>query len=245
MTITTTHVGQGDPEPGHMATLIMQLPFKVAMENERYKSNAIEDMHHRTALREPMRRSSRSWASARLTHNISQKLCNVESAMVQIVGTEPRGKCTSCRSDHGPWAKCLEVRGIDSLTACGNCRYGGNETRCDFNRPPASEPQAQAQSANRRRRPAEAQRQRTAYAETLGEILADMDPTIEILREEMREIQGKFRDLHGPIHARHSRQYGPNRTINVLRRTLPHPLDDSQTADRLSNIYEPTDQVGA
>ncbi|CAI7586731.1 unnamed protein product [Penicillium pancosmium] len=38
--------GQGDVAPGEMAALIMQLPFKVAMENERDKSKAIEEMHH-------------------------------------------------------------------------------------------------------------------------------------------------------------------------------------------------------
>ncbi|CAI7586741.1 unnamed protein product [Penicillium pancosmium] len=162
---------------------------------------------------------------------------NIEKKLANIVATEPYKKCNACEDGHGLWEKCLEVRGLESLTACGNCRWSENDSRCDFYRVPANQPQPQPKPkpANRRRRPAEVQRQRNAFADALAAILTDMQTSLVIAREEMQEIEGKFREIHALIH---DRQLDDTRTLRTLRRILPNPMGHSQIVGRLSNIYD-------
>ncbi|KAJ5995672.1 hypothetical protein N7481_002649 [Penicillium waksmanii] len=178
MTIPAAHVaqaGQGDVAPGEMAALTMQLPFNVAMENERYKSKAIEEMHHRTMLRGPLLRSKKYSAPDDLIQAIGKKLANEESAMIQIVGTEPHLECKA------------------------------------------------------------SQRQSTAFADTLAGISAEMQATLAIAREEMQEIEAKFRDIHALLH---DRQLDDTQCLQALRRLLPKPMDRSQIVGRFTNIRD-------
>lgn len=64
---------------------------------------------------------------------ITDRVINVESALVQTMGTEPFEACMSCQRGHGPWSNCVKVRGLArEITACSNCHWTGNISRCAF-----------------------------------------------------------------------------------------------------------------
>ncbi|KAJ5371357.1 uncharacterized protein N7496_007449 [Penicillium cataractarum] len=80
-----------------------------------------------------MSRSGFFWSGKRQEERISERLANVESAVIQCLGEVQVDECDCCKKSYGPWAKCIRMSdGEGDLLACGNCRWNGNYKRCTF-----------------------------------------------------------------------------------------------------------------
>jgi NAD-dependent SIR2 family protein deacetylase len=119
------------------------------MDRKKYKTELIRILHQLPPVREPKLRSSRRWTGAQRDQHMNRKASNVESALMQIVGSIPVFECTSCEKEHGPWAKCIihETPGDEALV-CASCHWAGEYRRCSFYRPATAQPRTQRRSAS-------------------------------------------------------------------------------------------------
>ena len=133
ISIPIGRAGGADLAPGAWAEYAMKILWKVARNARNIKTRAIKLLREATPKREPLQRSTTHYTGKRMDERINSRAANVESILIQIVGEVSRQECTSCLQNDGPWAKCIRFHDIDRIvTACGNCQWNGQQSRCDF-----------------------------------------------------------------------------------------------------------------
>jgi hypothetical protein len=134
--------GTADHPPGALAARTKRLDYSRAYfrNSERLKSDVLEIMKQMPAQRDPVLRPGKLWTGVELDRNINERLDNIESALLQVVGVRAEKPCISCERGHGPWNCCVVLNGNADLTACAGCRFRGNDTRCNYYRLPPPEP---------------------------------------------------------------------------------------------------------
>ncbi|OQD73576.1 hypothetical protein PENDEC_c014G02635 [Penicillium decumbens] len=133
LTIPRALAGTDDRAPGAWVTYLWQLPWKVARQGRKIKSDELRLLYSMPPLREPIGREGAFWSGKRQEERIGDSIANVESAMIQCVGKVMERQCKCCRKLLGPWAKCVQVEGAEGdLLACGNCRWNKQYRRCCF-----------------------------------------------------------------------------------------------------------------
>ncbi|KAJ5796227.1 uncharacterized protein N7518_004767 [Penicillium psychrosexuale] len=131
--IPAGEAGSQDTTPGPWAEYAMTLPWKVARNARKIKTQALMQLKQATPVREPLQRSTTNYTGKRLDERIGSRAANVESILIQIVGEVSVQECTSCLQNNGPWAKCIRFHDLNRVvTACGNCQWNGRATRCNY-----------------------------------------------------------------------------------------------------------------
>lgn len=63
---------------------------------------------------------------------IGSSIANVESAMIQVVGTRAEDdSCLACLQGRGIWNSCVYVE-WEGVKICANCHWCGNDSRCHW-----------------------------------------------------------------------------------------------------------------
>lgn len=135
--IPTATSGTADYPPGALAAHIKRLNYNEARfyNDGQLKSDALEVMNLMPAKRDPILRPETAWSGATLDQIISERIENIESALMQVVGVPAEQPCIPCQRGHGPWNTCVVLEGNSDLTACAGCRFGGNDIRCTHYQP--------------------------------------------------------------------------------------------------------------
>ncbi|KAJ5101348.1 hypothetical protein NUU61_003570 [Penicillium alfredii] len=97
--------------PSLWADHIFELRWKVARQRGYIKSPILDTLMSEEKQREPFLRHNKGWPAKRLDEMIDSNKCNVESAMLQVVGDIARAPCASCQRGNGPWAQCVKYNG--------------------------------------------------------------------------------------------------------------------------------------
>lgn len=136
--IPATISGTGDHPPGALATYIKRLDYSKAhfRNSDRLKSDVLEVMNLMPAQRDPVLRLERTWTGVKLDRIINERIENIESALLQVVGAPAEQPCDPCQRGQGPWNSCVILEGSTTLTACAGCRFRANDTRCTHYQPP-------------------------------------------------------------------------------------------------------------
>ncbi|KAJ5932196.1 hypothetical protein N7516_006685 [Penicillium verrucosum] len=126
--IPTTTSGTADYLPGTLAAHIKRLNYnEVRSRNDsQLKSDALEVTNLLPAKRDPILRPETAWSGATLEQIINERIDNIMSALMQVVGAPTEQPCIPCQRDHGPWDTCVVLEGNSDLTACAECCLWGN-----------------------------------------------------------------------------------------------------------------------
>lgn len=136
--------------PGEWAKYVKELPWRVARVNKYLKTPSIELLSTAPPRQEPIQRSFTGYTGKRLDERVSSSVPNAESILIQVVGTISDQEYSSCLKGNGPWAHCVRFPDItDTVTACGNCQWNSQKSRCDFYQAP---PGGRATLGHRRNR---------------------------------------------------------------------------------------------
>lgn len=150
LTVPVTMAGNEDMMPGEWAAYIKTLPWKIARVGDLPKTTAMKALMESAAVREPVPRATTWETSSKMVEKISSRAVNVESALIQITGDVSQPGCKRCMRGSGPWAQCVRFDDDElTVTACGNCHWGGHKTWCEFYQPPVSEEAPQAHRRGR------------------------------------------------------------------------------------------------
>lgn len=235
-TLPVVHLGTAHVDPGDLAKFIMKLRFKKARFDMKkgggLKTPALVMMHALPPKREPFLRPTKPWAVMHLLQNIQEKLSNITSAMIQIVGDEPSKACLSCINSSGPWAKCVVVRGVEGITSCGNCYWSDNKRRCEFYRPPDGQPEPVA--ANRRRPPV-SRKKISELADALEDIMTDLETFSRAYNQESWAMQTFLYDVEQTIY---DEELDDHACRERLRQQLLRPPPYSNCSDQLAKLLQ-------
>ncbi|CAI7611104.1 unnamed protein product [Penicillium viridicatum] len=130
--IRTTTSGTADSPPGALAAHIKRLNYNEARfyNDGQLKSDALEVMNLMPAKRDPILRPETAWSGgATLDQIINERIENIESALMQVVGVPAEQPCISWQRGHGTWNTCVVLGGNSDLTACAGCCFGGNDIK--------------------------------------------------------------------------------------------------------------------
>ncbi|KAJ5366756.1 hypothetical protein N7541_000697 [Penicillium brevicompactum] len=87
------------------------------------------------------------YTGKRLDERVSSSAANVESTLIKVVGTIAQQECSSCLKGNGPLCAFPDI--TNTVTACGNCQWNSQKSRCDFYQ---ASPGGRATSGHRRNR---------------------------------------------------------------------------------------------
>lgn len=174
--------GTAEIEPAGLADMILSWPFTVTLEDSQSKQKALEELYRLPPLREPLWHSFRRWTGAKMLESVGANIQNVESALIQIVGTQPSKPCNACLVEIGPWGKCVFFRGstIDITLACANCRWAGNDERCDYSNKENMDAQKISSNAQKKQGPS-LQNIRRRYKEILRGDIEDLREIMDFM----------------------------------------------------------------
>lgn len=134
----------------------------------------------------------------------------------------------------GTWARCVIARRVHGMSACANCHWADNQKRCEFYRPPATEPNV---ARPHRRRDPEAQQHKENLIANVKEIMTEVKTVMRGPMEEMvqfvRDAQTTFLDDHLDNDAR----------VGRLRRQFSSPLPVHGLPNHLMNIQDRLEQI--
>ena len=83
--------------PAEWAAHIKDIPSHVSVKMQTsYAKSAVGALIAASPLREPLLRNSKSLSGAQLDELIQGKRCNLESALIQIVGIVESQECSGC-----------------------------------------------------------------------------------------------------------------------------------------------------
>lgn len=133
VTIPVAKLGWAPLPPAEWAAYLKEHAFWVSLGTR--GPNEIITLYNAPSRNEPLLRHGKPISGLMLKCKISNKAYNVESALIQVVGTIEPEPCERCGRGNGPWAKCISFHDDEnSITSCGNCQWNKNGARCDLPR---------------------------------------------------------------------------------------------------------------
>jgi len=113
--------------------------IKWAVNQRNHKSELIHALFAKPSKYEPTLRpeTGRQWTPNRFWRITDDSRANLEAVLIQVVGEEATTECKHCQQENGPFHYCMKV---DETSACGNCRFRGQQRRCTFYRESSGSP---------------------------------------------------------------------------------------------------------
>lgn len=119
--------------PSDWAAMIRTLPFSEARaHDDSIKTPLLQTLFEQIPRREPMISNSSSATPEQLFRMIGSGTANIESAMIQIVGTRAEDdSCLECLQGQGIWNSCVCIE-WEGVKICANCHWRGADSLCHW-----------------------------------------------------------------------------------------------------------------
>lgn len=210
------------------------LPWKVARRDKFIKTEAIKLLMAVESRREPAQRSSTGYTGKRLDERVGANAANVESILMQVVGDISPQECTSCLKGNGPWAHCVVFHDVGrTVTACGNCQWNGNKSRCEFYVAPVGGEAALGHQRGRSSTSSTGSQQVAISANANVLVAASRRRVLEEHRDAIRQIQSRMQLMLGRLMVIEERiaRHEDLEPMTSLRPFLPNFTDEDAKAE--------------
>lgn len=123
--------------PGQWARWTRELPWARAKKHNEARGECLKIMITIPLQRELLlaRRKTVVCDPEAVLNRMGASIANVESAMMQIVGSVAETPCNHCSLGYGIWSRCVVVWLPElHMIACASCRFNSQDKRCSFNK---------------------------------------------------------------------------------------------------------------